>query len=279
MSWDRRRRPSRGDTDGSRAARGTPTSATRQYGAAAIRSPAAGTRPAADTPNYPAPPPPPRRSRTALLHRDRRSSRSSSRQGSRSAWPRPLRSRAAARRPRSEPAPRPPPPRRSAADLLDRGTSTAPAAAPSQSPHTVVVPASAGPLHLLSNTDTARRTAQHRVEPVRKRGVRKPEDRLLHGRLEPTRTASGCSPRPDSDSPAFKTSVNLLGDAAMARRMTAGRQDGGRGGRVTRPARRRAALRKTRGRRQHELRVCDVGGRQHASAGSTSCRPCTTATC
>lgn len=93
--------------------------------------------------------------------------------------------------------------------------------AQSQSPHTVITPASAGPLNLLSNADTKRRIAKIASGLSGNAAYRNPKIGFYS-------VGSGSSysvwmlAEASSDAPAFKSSVNVLGDAAMARQIADG---------------------------------------------------------
>lgn len=94
-------------------------------------------------------------------------------------------------------------------------------AAPSQSPHTVVVPASAGPLNLLSNTDTKRRTAKIASSLSGNASYGNPKIGFYAVGSNDSYSVWMLA-EADSDSPPFRTSVNLLGDTALARRLAEG---------------------------------------------------------
>ena len=91
----------------------------------------------------------------------------------------------------------------------------------SQSPRTVILPTSAGPLNLLSNADTARRIAGITSSLAGNAAYSNPKIGFYAIGSDSSFSVWMLAEN-SSDVPAFKPALNLLGDAAMARQIAQG---------------------------------------------------------
>jgi hypothetical protein len=109
----------------------------------------------------------------------------------------------------------------STGDASGDNASSTPSADTSQTPHSLVVPTTAGPLQLVNNADTARRIAAIRSSLSGNTAYLNP--RIAFYSVGPDDSFSvWLLAETSSDVPSFKVGVNLLGDDAMAHQVADG---------------------------------------------------------